>query len=361
MIFEDLKARGEAALHELIASSHQEGFGLEFKRKENSETWKLSKQDKRNLGAALSAFSNADGGLVIFGIETKKEDGADVAAKAVPISEISRFKGSVDALIGEYLRPENSNIETFSISSADKQGAGFLAILIGKSEARPHMSMAPDHQKYFRRGVDATRVMDHSEIRDMLLAPREAELGVSWSVDGYSSTERGVYDVLTVSVQLYLENVGTVAAIAPFMRCFSQASWLKFEGAHEIDTRTHRNGSVGVYSSRNNLLHASDELHVGQIRLSGGVFVDALRHKFSKSGSDALAFPDIWAFGDESVFRDLLTVNAEFEPVELSLVTGAENAPTRAHHFVWSKKNFIRLVIEGAEERILSLAQYGRS
>ncbi|WP_422367893.1 helix-turn-helix domain-containing protein [Pelagibius sp.] len=202
MTFNELKDRGEELLLELIANAHQESFGLEFKQKEDPRTSNLSKNDRRNLGAALSASSNADGGVIIFGVGTKKDEGIDVAVEALPIADIGRFEASITSLIGEYLRPENPSIATLAIPSTNENGAGYLAIQIGKSEMRPHMSMAPDHQKYFRRGVDSTRAMDHSEIRDMMMAPREARLSVSLESEGFRVETQLSHQVIDAARQM---------------------------------------------------------------------------------------------------------------------------------------------------------------
>jgi hypothetical protein len=59
----------------------------------------LHKDDKRNLGKSLSGFSNAIGGVVVWGVATSpKPDEEAVAARLVPIREI-------DALSRERLIP----------------------------------------------------------------------------------------------------------------------------------------------------------------------------------------------------------------------------------------------------------------
>ncbi|WP_193370173.1 AlbA family DNA-binding domain-containing protein [Pelagibius marinus] len=358
MIFDRLKENGEVALQELISESFEEGLGLEFKCKDDPSKPELSKNDRKNLGAVLSGFSNADGGTVVFGIETTKVDGIDVAAGVTPISKIDRFRALVDALIGEILRPENPDIETLAIPAAAGSDSGFLAIRIGKSESRPHMSLAPDHQKYFRRGVDSTRAMDHSQVRDMMLAPKQAQLDVSWAVSVRSKTERGSLGIITLSIDLYLENRGKVPAVAPFLRCFVTNKLLKCVASMDFDSRSHRNGSLGIYTSRNTLLHTSDELCLGRIEVAGGIFIEGLRDRFSKEGVEAFKRPELWDFRAETKFHDLSSLGVDLEPFELDIITGAENAFATQHHFIWTRTDLIRFMTEGASDRLLALAKW---
>jgi predicted HTH transcriptional regulator len=45
---------------------------LEFKQKADATNGELAKVDRRNLAEVLSAFSNSMGGLIVWGIEAKK-------------------------------------------------------------------------------------------------------------------------------------------------------------------------------------------------------------------------------------------------------------------------------------------------
>lgn len=46
-----------------------------------------------------------------------------------------------------------------------------------RSDNRPHMSVT--ERRYFRRGSDGTRVLDHGEIRELMFANREARLEIN--------------------------------------------------------------------------------------------------------------------------------------------------------------------------------------
>jgi hypothetical protein len=77
-LFEQLAQQGEAGIKRLISQRVQENVELEFKGKANPGNGELTKDDRRNLGTALSALSNSMGGLLIWGVvAAKNEDKID--------------------------------------------------------------------------------------------------------------------------------------------------------------------------------------------------------------------------------------------------------------------------------------------
>src|SRR5262245_42997747 len=89
-LFDELVANGEDAIDALIG--RQEAVDLEFKVKENPSIGDASPGDRRRFGKALSAFSNSMGGLLVWGVVAKPNDGIDQASALQPIADIARFK-----------------------------------------------------------------------------------------------------------------------------------------------------------------------------------------------------------------------------------------------------------------------------
>ena len=161
-----LADRGGAGIEDLFVLQVPEGQRLEFKRKSQPDRADLSGDDRRNLGESLSAFSNAEGGVILFGIEDKRgDDGLDYAEKSQPLQHYQAFAGKVSSLIPEYLSPPNRNIEVMPIALSG--GGGVVAIRVGASDLRPHMSTAPGHCKYFPRVQASNQPMVDFQVRDM--------------------------------------------------------------------------------------------------------------------------------------------------------------------------------------------------
>jgi hypothetical protein len=216
--WDDILARGEQAIRDLCAAQAPEGQRLEFKRKASPDRLGLSDDDKRNLGESLSAMSNAEGGLILFGIEDEKVDGVDHAKSPALISSVESFARSIRALISGYLSPPNLAMEVIAIPFAQQSGAGVAAVRVGLSDSRPHMSLAKGHHTYFLR-VDAANIpMVDFQIRDMLRVTTAPRLMVGYQLISGGVEKRGE-DVTILESQfvLTLKNEGRVSAKQPYI------------------------------------------------------------------------------------------------------------------------------------------------
>jgi predicted HTH transcriptional regulator len=138
-LFDQIVAEGEPAILQLVAEKRQEGVDLDFKEKANASTGEPDKNDRRVLGIALSALSNSMGGLLIWGVEARKnEDQVDCAIAKKPISQIDRFKGEVVRLLSQAIMPRHEGMIVEAVPSSSIPDAGYLLVLVDRSERRPH-------------------------------------------------------------------------------------------------------------------------------------------------------------------------------------------------------------------------------
>jgi hypothetical protein len=207
-----LSHRGAAGIDDLVLLQIPEGQRLEFKRKSQPDRADLSNDDRKNLGESLSALSNAEGGVILFGVEDERgSDGLDYAKGAQPLQHHEAFAAKVKVLIPEYLSPPNLDIDVMPI--ALNGGGGVVAIRVGASDHRPHMSMAPSHCKYFLRVQATNQPMVDFQIRDMLrvnTTPRLA-LGYQLRPGAVSGDTHKSHLVLT------LVNTGRVSSHQPYI------------------------------------------------------------------------------------------------------------------------------------------------
>lgn len=197
-LWNDLVKRGVSAVTELKNESVGESQQLEFKRKQKPDRIDLDSDDKKNFGRALSAFSNATGGIVIWGIGTSDREDEKVASDLAPIADARRFAQMLEGLVPQYLSPPNLDVRLLPI--AEPNGDGYVAVRIGTSDARPHMSTAPGHHTYYLRVGATTLPMVDFQVRDMLRIKTAPKLGVAYSFTLRSSTGgmRRVYMALSV-------------------------------------------------------------------------------------------------------------------------------------------------------------------
>ncbi len=190
-LWNELATKGWQAIDELCTRGEPEGQILEFKTKTDPRTSELSREDRKNLGKALSAFSNAVGGILIWGVRTGKSADETVAQSPQLIADIVGFERRVSGLVPEYLSPPNTDIETLPLARSD--GEGFLAIRIGRSDSRPHMSLAPDDRRYYGRAGDQSQPLVDYQVRDLMRIKTVPRLAIRYQVEraAQSATTRG--------------------------------------------------------------------------------------------------------------------------------------------------------------------------
>lgn len=95
--------------------------------------------------------------------------------------------------------------------TAMDQFLGLLVVSVPPSELRPHMSI-PEH-RYFRRGSDGTCILEHGEVRDLMLAPKIGVLDLAF----VSRTGSRSGFNFEVRVHLILRTVGTIPVWARYV------------------------------------------------------------------------------------------------------------------------------------------------
>src|ERR1700674_461093 len=79
---------GPDDMKRVVQEKWPEDIHLEFKQKSNPSSGKLDDCDKWHFSRALSGFANSDGGILLFGIETDKQERAH---RLKPITGVAEF------------------------------------------------------------------------------------------------------------------------------------------------------------------------------------------------------------------------------------------------------------------------------
>jgi Putative DNA-binding domain len=225
-LYEQLVAGGEPAIEQLRAERRQENVSLEFKTKANSGTGEPNRDDRRNLGIALSAFSNSMGGLIVWGVRAEKNaDNVDCAIELQPIGEIERFKADVTRLLSQALMPRHEGIFVEAIPAGNPQGAGYLAIYVERSERRPHRCEFVERQ-YFKRTGDSSVAMEHYDIEDSFKRLVVPWLEVEWLIRPGQTRGGPDPSFRQVVIDICLRNPSPVTARFPYLnlRAFTGAT-----------------------------------------------------------------------------------------------------------------------------------------
>lgn len=192
-----------ADLQEFVALGQEEYLHLDFKQ--IADPTFASRSDRKNLAAALSGFANSGGGVIVWGVEARRNsDGVDCAVKLVPVSEPAKVVSRLNQLTGEAADPTVVGVLHRKIE--DESGA-YLATFVPESETGPHMAKLGEN-RYFKRVGDSFYQMEHYDIADMFGKRRRPRLIVAYKVVGLYSVAQAV---------LSIRNEGRATAYAPFL------------------------------------------------------------------------------------------------------------------------------------------------
>jgi Schlafen, AlbA_2 len=251
-----LVSKGVAAIQELIDESEEETLHLEFKTLSSASASNLAKDDKTLLARAICGLANAEGGTLVIGIGTTKVDGLDVASARQPLANCARLRNRVAAALPELLSPQHPEITVDVIKDDKDPSTGYD---VPSSDRRPHMSMR--EHRYYRRGSDGTRRLEHGEIRDLMLAAREGTIDIVWNILPGPSAGGLRF---AISLTLNLRNTGKVPVRTPYIK-MNSGGWGNAGTTHRLSTRLFADGSFGIYAPRDVIVHLDDEIALAGI------------------------------------------------------------------------------------------------
>jgi hypothetical protein len=158
----------EDDLRAAVAQRREEGLYLEFKEKQSASHPEIERDDRKNFSKTVSAFANADGGVLIFGVATSRAGSGqpDRADRLAPIRNPHAFLGRLKDSVLNTTHPPVDDIEFHAIESTAGPGAGYVVCLIPASDRTPHRAVLADRE-YYRRTASGVRALDHIDLEDM--------------------------------------------------------------------------------------------------------------------------------------------------------------------------------------------------
>src|SRR5690242_7666517 len=151
-----------AGVRQLIADRQQENLYLEFKTKKDRSRPDLDDSETRQFSRALSGFANSDGGVVVWGIKTDKEDRA---SELKPISLVAEFEARLKKSLLNAVQPFVDGVQIDTILEDDGSMAGYVKVLIPRSEKTPHRALLAERE-YYRRSTEGFYRMEHFDLED---------------------------------------------------------------------------------------------------------------------------------------------------------------------------------------------------
>lgn len=127
---EQFEALDLDAINAHLNAGQEEHVSLEFKAINDPDL--RNRDDRRNLATAMSGFANSSGGLIVWGVEARKNaQGVDGAIGARHIDRLARFIARLNELTGEATRPQIAGVRPKPI--LDGNDRGFAVTLVPES------------------------------------------------------------------------------------------------------------------------------------------------------------------------------------------------------------------------------------
>lgn len=178
-LFEQYRSRGIARIEDSLAQLEEEGPHLDFKENRSKsgqvdQRGVLDEHGRKVFAKAMSAFSNAGGGVIVWGLEAKNE----VASTKQPIPNAAAFRLQLEEHTPKLVEPPLDGVEHIAIEDPDQPGAGYVVSYIPDGKIKPHMSTAKGQQTYFLRSGASSMPMPDSAVRAFVTSGARPSLAV---------------------------------------------------------------------------------------------------------------------------------------------------------------------------------------
>ena len=232
----DLKTTSEtldiATLNAWIDSQRQEDLHLDFKLLQSAPA--LTRDGRKNLAKAISGFANSDGGLIVWGVDCRKDSmNVDCASGMVPVKNPAAVLSKLQSMTGDATVPIVDGVIHRVIE--DSADSGIIVTYIPRSDAGPHMAMLGEN-RYYKRSGDSFYQMEHFDLADMFGRRPVAVLRVNLKpATGavFSGLERSTEAQAIVGI----ENSGRGVARFPLLK-ITMAAPYKFYAYEREDSGT---------------------------------------------------------------------------------------------------------------------------
>lgn len=205
-----------------LDESEPESLVLDFKRGgfDSNKNTKIRLEDQANLAKCLSAFGNADGGLIVFGIATKKLNNQDIAwglQAEVPEApnpfDAEAYKGALEQLVSDRVTPVIPGVDVKAFRDPNDSTRGVVAVYVPVTTTGPYRAVCSGksevHDRYWLRSTVASTVMPHTTLAAMFnrVAVPQLELRAEPAKRSFTffvvNTGRSTADGIRVCVELH--------------------------------------------------------------------------------------------------------------------------------------------------------------
>jgi hypothetical protein len=131
----------------------------------------------------MSGFANSDGGLIVWGVESRKDPttGIDAASALKPMHNARAILSKLQFYTGTATNPTVDGVmHRFIQGDSTESLTGFVVTLVPASDRGPHMAKLGE-DRYYKRSGDSFYKMEHFDIADMFGRRAQPELALKLS------------------------------------------------------------------------------------------------------------------------------------------------------------------------------------
>jgi hypothetical protein len=197
-LFDDIRSQGGSAISQLIARREQETLWLEFKTVATLPgSSALHPSDFKNLAKSVSGFGNAEGGVIVWGIDCPSDPRK--STKIVGVRNPRELMAMLENAVGACTVPPYGGVENLLVKVG---GLEVVATYVSKSLLTPLRDLHAD--RYYVRVGDSFRPIPHDVLAGMFGRRPQPELGGRWN-DLHTRVNSGS---ITSSAPFRLKNNG---------------------------------------------------------------------------------------------------------------------------------------------------------
>ena len=207
-LYERIVADGVDGINRLIEEQIVESSTFDYKLAESP----MRADDRKSLAEALSGFANSDGGIIIWGVNCRKnEEGLDVPKNIEPINGLKRFECSLNDLSSQVVSPGVIGVEHQVIHTGEDKDVGCAVTYVRKSEGEPHMAIASGQHCFFYRSGGSFLRMEAFMVADRYGRRPQPRLEILCEIVNLAT----LYYKPPVGVRFSLRNTGLGIALYP--------------------------------------------------------------------------------------------------------------------------------------------------
>lgn len=198
------------SIQELVQNQINEDLHLDFKTVKDPS---INRDDRKNLAISLSGFANSDGGLIVWGVDARKNaEGVDVASAVKLIESFSLFKSRLINLVTDAVNPTVDGVDHNFIELENDRGIAIT--FVPASTSTPHMAKLGE-DRYYKRSGDSFIRLEHFDLEDMFGRRQKPQLVLEYRVVEFGNPH--IQKGWKFSIIFSLKNQGRVPAKAPYL------------------------------------------------------------------------------------------------------------------------------------------------